>query len=398
MSNTQEIRFYVVMDSKVDKNGLSKVYLRFFHKNVKKDFFTGIKWPKEKFDKINESLLPRMIHDVDVHAYNMKIGQYKSIIHQVKMDAFVKNREIHIQQITDSLTNLTPYTDFVSFATTEAARLSRNNIISYDTYRRHRSSINRLVEFFGRENIGVHEITIDRIAEFDGFYRKKRGLGKFEQPKSNNTIAGYHKDIKTYLNKCVEYGMIEKNPYEKFKFKFVDGNREALTQEEVKKLMKIYDEKSLRPNHLEVLRRFLFSCLTGIRISDTHRVKTSNIKEGKLVFKPKKGLKYGKIVALPLPQAALRLIQGRDGLLFDVFADAYINRTLKIIAAYAQIEKNLSYHCARDTFGTIFIELGGDIKSLCDLMGHSSTKITEIYLKMADKRKQQLMNNFDSIF
>src|SRR5690606_41537886 len=115
MSNTQEIRFYVVMDSKVDKNGLSKVYLRFFHKNIKKDFFTGIKWSKEKFDKINESLLPRMIHDVDVHAYNMKIGQYKSIIHQVKMDSFVKNREIHIQQITDNLNNQKHYTVFYVF-------------------------------------------------------------------------------------------------------------------------------------------------------------------------------------------------------------------------------------------------------------------------------------------
>ncbi|WP_262903847.1 hypothetical protein [Sphingobacterium bovistauri] len=41
MSNAQEIRFYVVMDSKVDKYGLSKVYLRFFHKSIKKDFFTG---------------------------------------------------------------------------------------------------------------------------------------------------------------------------------------------------------------------------------------------------------------------------------------------------------------------------------------------------------------------
>ena len=125
------------------------------------------------------------------------------------MDAFIKNREIHIQQITDSLKNLTPFTDFVTFVSTESARLQRNNIITYDTLRRHRASLNRLVEFFGRDTIGIHEITVDRIAEMDGFFRRKRGTAKELQPKSNNTIAGYHKDIKTYINKAMDYNMID---------------------------------------------------------------------------------------------------------------------------------------------------------------------------------------------
>lgn len=65
---------------------------------------------------------------------------------------------------------------------------------------------------------------------------------------------------------------------------------------------------------------------------------------------------------------------------------------------YAGVNPGLYYHSVRDTFATIFIELGGDIKSLYDIMGHSNTRITEIYVKMADKRKIQLMNNFDSMF
>jgi site-specific recombinase XerD len=39
--------------------------------------------------------------------------------------------------------------------------------------------------------------------------------------------------------------------------------------------------------------------------------------------------------------------------------------------------------------------MGGDVKSLKDIMGHASLATTMIYLKMSDKRKQGLMNNFD---
>jgi len=390
MNTSQEIRFYVVQDSRILADGLVKIYLRFFQGKIKKDYYTGIKWPKDRFDKVNEVVMPRYPSDPDFHSHNLKIAQYKSVIHQIRMKAFVSKKETPLQHLIDSLDRFTPFTDFVFFAHTEMRRLHRNNIISYETFRRHRSSINRLVEYFKKETIGIEEITLDRIAEMDGYYHR---LGK-----SNNTIAGYHKDIKNYLNKAIEKELLETNPYAKFKFKYVDGNREPLTQDELRKLMEIYDSKKLQDSHHEVLRRFLFSCLTGIRISDTHRVETDNIKSGKLIFKPKKGLKYGKIVQLPLPQAALKLIKDRDGLLFEKSTDQFINRSLKIIAAYGQIEKNLTYHCARDTFGTIFIELGGDIKTLSDLMGHSSTKITEIYIKMADKRKAVLMSNFDSLF
>ena len=390
MNTLQEIRFYVVQDSRISKDGLVKIYLRFFHGKIKKDYYTGIKWPRDRFDKVNELLLARYPSDPDFHSHNLKIAQYKSVIHQIRMKGFVASKEIPLQHILDSLGKFTPYTDFVYFAHNEMRRLHRNNIISYETFRRHRSSLNRLVEFFGKETIGIEEITLERISEMDGYYHR---LGK-----SNNTIAGYHKDIKNYLNKAIEKELLETNPYSKFKFRYIDGNREALRQDDVRKLMALFNQNKLQESHQKVLRRFLFSCLTGIRISDTHRVTTDNIKDGKLVFKPKKGLKYGKIIKLPLPKSAMNLIADRKGLLFDSQSDQFINRALKMIGAYAQIDKNLTYHCARDTFGTIFIELGGDIKSLCDLMGHSSTKVTEIYLKMSDHRKNQLMSNFDKLF
>src|SRR5690606_35245770 len=183
------------------------------------------------------------------------------------------------------------------------------------------------------------------------------------------------------IRMAIEEGLMEKDPYLKLKFNYVPGERVALTQDEVKKLYKAFDDQVLDMIEHEVLRRFLFSWLTGLRISATHAITDEHVKADCIVFSPAKTRRTGKTVKIPLPAAARRLIEGREGKLFVPFADQSINRILKRIAKQCEINEQLSYHSARDTFGTIFIELGGDIKSLCDLMGHSSTKITEIYLK-----------------
>ncbi|MBD3749187.1 MAG: hypothetical protein IE931_06815 [Sphingobacteriales bacterium] len=45
----------------------------------------------------------------------------------------------------------------------------------------------------------------------------------------------------------------------------------------------------------------------------------------------------------------------------------------------------------------ITTEMGGDIKSLQTIMGHTSVKTTMIYLKMSEQRQQNLMENFDAL-
>lgn len=390
MTNKAKLRHYVVLDSKTNKDGLSKVYIRFFQDNKKKDYSIGVKWPRENWDPINELLTPRYVGDPDCEANNLIIAQYKAIIHQINVQSFVDGHQPVLQKIIDSLNNLSPYTDFISFANAEMRRKYRANVNSYETYKNHRAVFRRLVAFFGRETIGIDELTIQKIEEFDGYYRKIK--------RANNTVAAYHKVIKTYLTAALEQNLIKHNPYEKFKFRFVASDRQALTQEEVKELMTIYKNNVLGTVQQEVLRRFLFSCLTGLRISDTHQIQDTHIIDNKIRIQPKKGLKQGKFVVIPIPPSARVLIENRKGFLFPKITDQAINRNLKIVAAYARISTNVTYHTARYTFGTIFIELGGDVQTLCNIMGHHSIKITEIYLKTAEQRKVNLMANFDLLF
>lgn len=390
MSVKKEVRFYVVFDSRVNKFGMQVVYIRFFQGNRKKDYNTGIKWSPQYFDAINEQFTPRYKEDPDYISHNLKINHIKTLLNKVKIKEYMDDQSLSIEDYISALTQTTPHTNFILYAENEMKHLSRKSIISYKTYRQQVASLNRVRDFVGGDYLPMHKIRLEWIEEFDAYWR---GKGR-----AHNTVVGYHKDIKKYLNRALENRLIKENPYDKFSFKYVDGIREALTQDEVKKLMNLYYQNILEPPTQEALRRFLFSCLCGVRISDTHTLHRKHIKDNFLIFKPHKTSRYGKSLKIPLPAAALKLIENRDELLFDRLSDQFINRALKVVAGIAQINKSLSFHCARDTFGTIFIELGGDIKSLADLMGHSSTRVTAIYLKMSDQRKSTLMNKFDSIF
>ena len=122
------------------------------------------------------------------------------------------------------------------------------------------------------------------------------------------------------------------------------------------------------------------------------------VRNNKLYLVEKKGGEnYEKNTIIPLNAFALLLIDGVEGLLFEKMAQKEVNAGLKIIAGICKIDKSLSFHCARDTFGTIFVEMGGDIKSLQMLMGHTNLKTTTIYLKMSEERRVNLMANFDKL-
>src|SRR5690606_12454445 len=337
-----------------------------------------------------ELAISRHDDDSEEKLCNLKINHLKSLLHRLDAESFLNGSDNSLDVYLNALNSYSTNTDFVFFVIKNNNYEYNKDIIKYPTWRRHRSSLNRLIEFCGTDYIPIHTITPKLITEFDAFWKTKK--------KKRNTIAGFHKDLKKQLNAAVAKRLIKTNPYSKFRFSYVAGDRDPLDQDEVKKLLALFFEEELNESIKEVLRRFLFSCLTGLRISDTHVVTRKMIVNNVLKFTPVKGREYNKTIKLPLPQTALMLIEGREGLLFEKATDQHINLMLKIIAGIVKLEKNLTYHCARDTFGTIFVELGGDIKTLKELMGHTNIKTTEIYLKMSDKRKVNLMNNFDKMF
>lgn len=71
-----------------------------------------------------------------------------------------------------------------------------------------------------------------------------------------------------------------------------------------------------------------------------------------------------------------------------------MNRYLKDLAKIARIDKNLTTHVARHTFGTI---LGASEKisafMICDLMGHSDIGMSQRYINLSKRELQKAMES-----
>jgi integrase len=176
------------------------------------------------------------------------------------------------------------------------------------------------------------------------------------------------------------------------------GNREYLTIDEVKQLVKI---ECIKPM---VKQAFLFSCFSGLRFSDVKALKWDDFQtdnEGKQViryiqqktkkdeylqvsdealkFLPERGTAAGKDTAFILPTSSLT------------------NQTLQSWVLAAGIKKRVTFHVGRHTNATLLLSLGAPIETVSKLLGHSAIKTTQIYAKVIDKNKRAAVSKLDGL-
>lgn len=96
-------------------------------------------------------------------------------------------------------------------------------------------------------------------------------------------------------------------------------------------------------NH--VLRAFLFTCFTSLRISDVYRINSDwRVDENYIDFIPKKNHKKKKWLVVPIMPMANQFVIDRQGMYFNLPSEQEYNRTLKEIAEKVNIGKRLTSH------------------------------------------------------
>ena len=189
------------------------------------------------------------------------------------------------------------------------------------------------------------------------FVSKLRTYLATKKPKANNsnTITRKIKQIKAIIHYAQNTGMLQTDPLSMVKLKEIKGNKEHLTAAELQTLEKLYCT-DLQPLHKITLCYFLFSCYTGLRYSDIISLEYRHIINNCVTTVQEK---TDKPVMVPLIEKARQLLQPNDiGLCFKTYSNQFTNRSLKEIMKLAGINKNITYHCSRHTFGTLSIYWG----------------------------------------
>lgn len=56
------------------------------------------------------------------------------------------------------------------------------------------------------------------------------------------------------------------------------------------------------------------------------------------------------------------------------------------------------FHMARHTFATMMLTLGADLYTVSKLLGHTSVKMTQVYAKIVNKKKDDAVNLTNGLF
>lgn len=254
---------------------------------------------------------------------------------------------------------------------------------------------------------GKHDLSFDELDKdwLDGFkyYLTNEAKTKSDTALSRNTQSSYFNKVRAAINEAHREGIIRDNPLSQVtSIKAKTTKRVYLTLDEVNALA-----------HTEcrypVLKRaFLFSCATGMRWCDIHRLTWSEVEtfnnhkriifdQAKLSQGDAKSLQY-----LDIPKSAESLLGSPKASHERVFKglkySSYINVELLRWALAAGISKHVTFHAGRHTFAVIQLSRGIDIYAVSKLLGHSELKTTEIYADIIEQRRMEAMLTFPDIF
>lgn len=220
---------------------------------------------------------------------------------------------------------------------------------------------------------------------------------------SPKTVFSYHWYLCNLLHQAWRKGYISFNPWSRLetteKLQEPETQKGFLTIEEVRTL-----EEAQCPDEWTKCA-FLFSCYCGLRISDIEKLRWRDIVKigdqwtASVIMK-----KTSKPFSIPLPAKALQWLPQRgesknDDLVFrQLKSQPQISKHLRTWAKDAGLQKDITYHMSRHTYGTMLITAGVDIYTASKLMGHSDVRATQVYAKIIDKKKEDAMALIDLAF
>ena len=214
----------------------------------------------------------------------------------------------------------------------------------------------------------------------------------------------YYKRFKRMINYAVEHDVIEKSPCKGITTPQRDDilDKDILSRDELVKLFSTH----YQGENPEIRRGFAMTCLSGIRHCDIIRLTYSEVDYANkmLKFRQNKTLRHSSSsgVNTPLNDTLLNIIgekakDANDDFIFHLPSMTMCQKALRHWTKKAGIDKHITWHCGRHSFGTQLLNEGANIKVVSTLLGHSSLRFTEKYVRAVDEEKKKAINSLPSI-
>lgn len=278
--------------------------------------------------------------------------------------------------------------------------LSDKTIIAY------RSDLNDFIRFLN--NGTIEENTVILYIQHLSQYRNLK----------DNTICRKLVTLKMFFQFMYEQGYTEQNLYTNHRFKFKKERKlpKTISIKEITKLLS-YSTKCRESAEKKfelwksarnlALLDILIS--TGIRIAEASNISLDDIiKSERTILIHGKGRKqrliyiscnetwnnltYWLKLRTTKPVQTDKIFVNRYGNQISIHGIEYIYNSAKRAAG---INEKSTPHYLRHTFATNLLANGADLRSVQEILGHSSVATTEIYTEVTTKRKKQVLNKYN---
>jgi len=235
------------------------------------------------------------------------------------------------------------------------------------------------------------QCTSDDLVRMINDYVIPRGLSYSYQ---NQLISAVKKFYREVCNHTIDPGTFSR-PRVRYRLPNV------LSKEEVKRVL----AAPMNEKHRAILS-LIYGC--GLRRSEVLMLELQDIDRDRmlLIVRQSKGFKDRIVPISPklvdMIDSYLRryrpviyLFEGqRQG---DRYSAASIEKIFRMACTKAGIRKKITLHGLRHSYATHLLEAGTDLRYIQELLGHKSSKTTEIYTHVTEKSIQKIRSPFDDL-
>ncbi len=260
---------------------------------------------------------------------------------------------------------------------------------SPSTIKTYTEGLRVFLNYFSFKNVG--DISNNDVILFNNQYILAKKLSASYQNQIVNAIKLFFQIVE---NKKIDIGQIHRPKKPK-------TLPNVLSKEEVSVILKAHSNIKHR-----AMLSLIYAC--GLRRSELLNLKPTDIdsKRGVLLIKQAKGKKdritpiSEKIIVMlrnyyKIYKPSLWLFEGQRG--GERYSEKSLENVLKQALVKAKINKPVSLHWLRHSYATHLLESGTDLRFIQELLGHSSSRTTEIYTHVSTKSLQKIKSPFDDL-
>ena len=223
------------------------------------------------------------------------------------------------------------------------------------------------------------EVNVPFLADLEGYL-------KTESQHSQTHINKILRFVKSVMDFGVRKEWIDYNPISSYQVKKLPRKAKVYLSLAELERIKRHEFTSWRLQKIAYL--FLFQCYTGLAYAELMRFQRTWLRPGVdnriWIFTDRKKVE-GSACQIPLFKPAAEIILELQEI--PQISNGKYNAYLKEVAVIVGIEKNLTTHVARKTFGNLLLDKGVSLEVVSSMYGHSNTKTTlSYYVDISERR------------